>query len=109
MNEFDHFKIFILCSGDVAADVDHLHVKRIHLVDFSYIVIEDALVHDERFFSIIVFQDCYIFIGKQLGLLSPPYTQGPILPYTYAAYGLMIQRLSNKDHDMLLCVVLAER
>jgi hypothetical protein len=30
MNEIDHFKIFILCSGDVAADVDHLHVKRIH-------------------------------------------------------------------------------
>jgi hypothetical protein len=25
----------------VAADVDHLHVKRIYLVSFSYIVIED--------------------------------------------------------------------
>jgi hypothetical protein len=41
MNEIDYFKLFILYSGDVAADVDHLHVKRIHLVDFSYIVIED--------------------------------------------------------------------
>jgi hypothetical protein len=30
MNEIDHFKVFILCSGDMAADVDHLHVKRIH-------------------------------------------------------------------------------
>jgi hypothetical protein len=39
MNEIDHFKVFILYSGDVAA-VDHLYIKRIHLVDFSYIVIE---------------------------------------------------------------------
>jgi hypothetical protein len=42
MNEIDYFKIFILYSDDVAADVDHLHVKRIHLVSFSYIVIKDA-------------------------------------------------------------------
>jgi hypothetical protein len=41
MNEIDHFKAFVLCSGDVVADVDHLLVKRIHLVSFSYIVIED--------------------------------------------------------------------
>jgi hypothetical protein len=39
MNEIDHFKVFILYSGDVAVDVDHLHIKRIQLVDFSYIVI----------------------------------------------------------------------
>jgi hypothetical protein len=30
MNEIDYFKVFVLCSGDVAPDVDHLHVKRIH-------------------------------------------------------------------------------
>jgi hypothetical protein len=30
MNEIDHFNIFALCSSDVAADVDYLHVKRIH-------------------------------------------------------------------------------
>jgi hypothetical protein len=30
MNEIDHFKKFILCSDDVAADVDYLHDKRIH-------------------------------------------------------------------------------
>ncbi len=30
MNKIDHFKVFILYSGDVAADVDHLHVKRIY-------------------------------------------------------------------------------
>jgi hypothetical protein len=41
MNKIDYFKLFILYSGDVTADVDQLHVKRIHLVDFSYIVIED--------------------------------------------------------------------
>jgi hypothetical protein len=41
MNEIDHFKVFILYSGDVATNVDHLHVKRIHLVGFFYIVIKD--------------------------------------------------------------------
>jgi hypothetical protein len=30
VNEIDHFKVFILCSCDVTADVDHLHVKIIH-------------------------------------------------------------------------------
>jgi hypothetical protein len=40
MNEIDYFKVFVLCSGDVTTDVDHLHVKKL-LVDFSYIIIED--------------------------------------------------------------------
>jgi hypothetical protein len=30
-----------LCGDDVTADMDNLYVKRIHLVDFSYIVVED--------------------------------------------------------------------
>jgi hypothetical protein len=30
MNEIDHFKVFVFYSDDVAADVDHLHAKRIH-------------------------------------------------------------------------------
>jgi hypothetical protein len=30
MNEIDHFNNFILYMDDMAADVDHLHVKRIH-------------------------------------------------------------------------------
>jgi hypothetical protein len=30
MNEIDHFIFFVFCSNDVIADVDHLHVKRIH-------------------------------------------------------------------------------
>jgi hypothetical protein len=45
MNEIDNFNFFVLCSGDMATDVDHSHVKRIHLihlVEFSYIVIEDT-------------------------------------------------------------------
>jgi hypothetical protein len=44
MNEIDHFNFFVLYSGDMVANVDHLYVKRIHLVHlvgFSYIVIED--------------------------------------------------------------------
>jgi hypothetical protein len=43
MNEIDHFNILVLYSGDVAADVDYLHVKRIYLVSFFYIVIEDCI------------------------------------------------------------------
>jgi hypothetical protein len=42
MNEINHFKVFVLCSDDATANMDHLHVKRIHLVSFSYIVIEDS-------------------------------------------------------------------
>jgi hypothetical protein len=44
VDKIDHFKIYVLCSGDVVADVDHLHVKIIHFVDFSYIVIEDLIL-----------------------------------------------------------------
>jgi hypothetical protein len=39
MNKINYF---ILYSGDVAADVNHLHIKRIYLMSFSYIVIRDA-------------------------------------------------------------------
>jgi hypothetical protein len=39
--KIDHFKKNVLCSDNVTTDVDYLHVKRIHLVGFSYIVIED--------------------------------------------------------------------
>jgi hypothetical protein len=42
MNVIGLFKVFILFSSEVAANVDHLHVKRIHLVDFSYIIIENS-------------------------------------------------------------------
>jgi hypothetical protein len=44
MSEINHFKVFVVCSGDVAADMDHLHVKRIHLeplVCHLYIVRDD--------------------------------------------------------------------
>jgi hypothetical protein len=44
MSEINHFKIFIICSDSVAADIDHLHVKRIYLVNLSYIVIEDMQI-----------------------------------------------------------------
>jgi hypothetical protein len=43
MSEINHFKVFILCSDDIAVDVDHMHVKRIHLetlVGHLYIVRE---------------------------------------------------------------------
>jgi hypothetical protein len=51
MNEIDHFKVCILCSGDVTADVDHLHVKRIYLVGFSYIVIENSRRLERRTYT----------------------------------------------------------
>jgi hypothetical protein len=31
MIEIAHFKVFVICSDDVTADLNHLHVKRIHL------------------------------------------------------------------------------
>jgi hypothetical protein len=37
MKEIDHFKVFVLRSGDVVVDVE------IHLINFSYIVIEDLI------------------------------------------------------------------
>jgi hypothetical protein len=43
MKEIDHFKVFVLRSGDVVVDVARLHIKRIHLINFSYIVIEDLI------------------------------------------------------------------
>jgi hypothetical protein len=45
MCEINHFKPFVLCSCDVTADVDHLHIKKIHLeslVGHLYIVKEDS-------------------------------------------------------------------
>jgi hypothetical protein len=39
MNEIDHFYVFIIYSGDVTADVNHLYIKRIGLVEvllYSY-------------------------------------------------------------------------
>jgi hypothetical protein len=44
MCDINNFKAFVLCSCDVTINVDHLHVKRIHLkslVDHLYIVRED--------------------------------------------------------------------
>jgi hypothetical protein len=42
MNKIDYFKNFILCNGDVTANVNHMHIKIIHLVNFSYIIIDDS-------------------------------------------------------------------
>jgi hypothetical protein len=44
ISEINHFKVFIMCSDNMTSDMDHLHVKRIHLVSFSYIVIEDKIL-----------------------------------------------------------------
>jgi hypothetical protein len=44
MCEINHFNFFVLCSYDVAADMDHLNIKRIHLeslVSYLYIDRED--------------------------------------------------------------------
>jgi hypothetical protein len=41
MNEIGYFKMFVFCTGDVIVDIDHLHIKRIHLVNFLYIIVED--------------------------------------------------------------------
>jgi hypothetical protein len=57
MNDIGHFKVFVLYSGDV----DHLHIKRIYLVSFSYIIIEDSIVHLAR-------PKRYTYIPKQKSL-----------------------------------------
>jgi hypothetical protein len=42
MNDIDHFKFFIFYIDDVTSDINHLYVKRIHLMSFTYIVIKDV-------------------------------------------------------------------
>jgi hypothetical protein len=32
MNEINHFKIFVICSGDVVADLDHLHENSLRIL-----------------------------------------------------------------------------
>jgi hypothetical protein len=48
MNEIDYFIVFILYSGNVIANIDHLHVKKIDLMSFSYIVREDDAMRQGR-------------------------------------------------------------
>jgi hypothetical protein len=43
VNKIDHFKIYLHFSGDVSADVNHLHIIKFYLVNFSYIIIDDKL------------------------------------------------------------------
>jgi hypothetical protein len=51
----------------MAADMDHLHIKRIHLVSFSYIVIEDFS------YSVIVPPDVkpMVYQWKQQNMMLP--------------------------------------
>jgi hypothetical protein len=54
MSEINYFKKFVLCSDDVAADVGHLHVKRIQLeplVGHLYIVREASFYSKQTFFQ----------------------------------------------------------
>jgi hypothetical protein len=51
MIEINHFIVFVLYSGDIIVDVDNLYVKIIHLVSFSYIVIEDVAALNESIHS----------------------------------------------------------
>jgi hypothetical protein len=46
----------MIYSNDLTADVDHLYDKRIHLVDFIYIIIEDMkqIVHTRRLYYQLV-------------------------------------------------------
>jgi hypothetical protein len=47
MSEINYFKKIVLCSGDVATDMYHLHTKRIYLEPLAghlYIVRDDFLV-----------------------------------------------------------------
>jgi hypothetical protein len=48
MNKIDHFNFLYFIVGDVVAGVDHLHLKWIHLVSCSYIVIEDNMGYTQN-------------------------------------------------------------
>jgi hypothetical protein len=67
MNQINHFKVFIFCSSDVAADVNHLHVKRIYLICFSYIVMEDLAL---LFQTALLFLLTYLILPTRLLLLT---------------------------------------
>jgi hypothetical protein len=46
MSKINYLNFFVPCSGDMTADFDNLHVKRIHLkylADHLYIVKEDRV------------------------------------------------------------------
>jgi hypothetical protein len=47
MSEINYFN-FLFYSGDVAVDVDRFHVKIIHLVYSSYIVIGNSTIGDSK-------------------------------------------------------------
>jgi hypothetical protein len=47
MSEINYFN-FLFYSGDVAVDVDRFHVKIIHLVNSSYIVIGNSTIGDSK-------------------------------------------------------------
>jgi hypothetical protein len=64
MNKIGHFNFFILCSGDMSTDLDHLHIKRIHLVSFSYIVIEDSTLN--TFFCLAEATDYHILLKMKI-------------------------------------------
>jgi hypothetical protein len=47
ISDNNHYRNFVLCSGNVTANVDHLHVKKIHLkvlVSNLYIVRDDLFL-----------------------------------------------------------------
>jgi hypothetical protein len=65
-------------TADVTVDVNHLHAKRIHLVDFSYIVIENvsiaihttsSVMHKRRFRDNIYLVDTLLMRRNRLPLL----------------------------------------
>jgi hypothetical protein len=65
MNEIDYFKVFVLCSDDVVADVDHLHVKIMYLMCLSYIVIKDTPAAS-YYLLFFIFLYIYLFIYNSL-------------------------------------------
>jgi hypothetical protein len=48
MNEIDHFKVFVLCSRDIVAEVNHLHVKKIYLYLLLFCCRHSLALSDDR-------------------------------------------------------------
>jgi hypothetical protein len=60
MREINYFKFFIMYSDDVTVDVDHLYIKRIHLV-YSYYIVRIRRAQKK---SILIMQDHSLLCKK---------------------------------------------
>jgi hypothetical protein len=75
---------------DVTADVNHLYVKRIHLVGFSYVIIDDKITH------LLTHLDGFIYLANRcakLDLLILCIFFGTMKTYVWDIYSEKLEQL----------------